>query len=83
MINDYNPQQVAPALPTREAQMTGQPISLESLMSEFTFITTSINNGTLSPNDPTVQVRIAELQNKITELQGVYQYANVMGMLPR
>lgn len=83
MINDYNPQQVAPALPTREAQMTGQPISLESLMSEFTFITTSINNGTLSPNDPTVQVRIAELQDKITELQGVYQYANAMGMLPR
>ena len=83
MINDYNPQQVAPALPTREAQMTGQPISLESLMSEFTFITTSINNGTLSPNDPTVQVRIAELQSKITELQGVYQYANAMGMLPR
>lgn len=82
MINDYNPQ-AAPALPTREAQMTGQPISLESLMSEFTFITTSINNGTLSPNDPTVQVRIAELQDKITELQGVYQYANAMGMLPR
>ena len=82
MINDYNPQS-APALPTREAQMTGQPISLESLMSEFTFITTSINNGTLSPNDPTVQVRIAELQDKITELQGVYQYANAMGMLPR
>lgn len=81
MINDYNPQ--ATSLPTREAQMTGQPISLESLMEEFTFITTSISNGTLSPNDPTVQVRIAEMQSKITELQGVYQHANAMGMLPR
>lgn len=82
MINDYNPQ-VGPTLPTREAQMTGQPISLESLMNEFSFITTSITNGTLSPNDPEVQVRIAELQGKITELQGVYQHANAMGMLPR
>lgn len=77
MINDYNP------LPTREAQMTGQPISLESLMNEFSFITTSITNGTLSPNDPEVQVRITELQDKITELQGVYHHANAMGMLPR
>lgn len=82
MINDYNPQ-VGPALPTREAQMVGQPISLESLMSEFTFITTSINNGTLSPNDPTVQIRIAELQSKITELQGVYHHAAEMGMIQR
>ncbi len=80
MINDYNPQVT---LPTREAQMTGQPISLESLMNEFSFITTSITNGTLSPNDPEVQARITELQGKITELQGVYQQANAMGMLPR
>lgn len=81
MINSYNSQ--APALPTREAQMTGQPISLESLMNEFTFITTSINNGTLSASDPEVQVRITELQNKITELQGVYHYAAGMGMIQR
>lgn len=82
MINDYNPQ-TTPTLPTREAQMTGQPISLESLMSEFTFITTSISNGALSPNDPEVQVRITELQSKIAELQSVYHHANTMGMLPR
>ena len=81
MINSYNSQ--APTHPTREAQMVGQPISLESLMSEFTFITTSINNGTLSASDPTVQVRIAELQSKITELQGVYHYAAAMGMIQR
>lgn len=82
MINSYNPQ-VAPALPTREAQMTGQPISLESLTNEFTFITTSIANGTLSPNDPTVQMRITELQSKIAELQSVYHHAAGMGMIQR
>lgn len=82
MINNYK-QQAAPALPTREAQMTGQPISLESLMEEFTFVTTSIANGTLSPNDPVVQARIAELQGKITEMQGVYHYAAAMGMIQR
>lgn len=81
MINDYNSQ--VTSLPTREAQMAGQPISLESLMNEFSFITTNITNGTLSPNDPVVQVRIAELQDKITEIQGVYQHANAMGMLQR
>ena len=68
MINGYNTQ-----LPSREAKMTGQPVSLESVMNEFTFITTSINAGYLSAKDPAVQKRIRELQHDITHLQNAYQ----------
>lgn len=78
MINGYNTQ-----LPAREAKMAGQSVSLETVMNEFTFITTSINTGLLSPKDPSVQKRIRELQDDITRLQDVYHQAANMGLIQR
>lgn len=80
MINGYNAQT---QLPSREAKMTGQPVSLESVMNEFTFITTSINAGLLSAKDPAVQKRIRELQHDITHLQDAYHQAANMGLIQR
>ena len=78
MINGYNAQ-----LPSREAKMTGQPVSLESVTNEFAFITTSINNGLLSANDPAVQNRIRELEHDIYHLQQAYHQAANMGIIQR
>lgn len=78
MINEYNTQ-----LPSREAKMAGQSVSLESVTNEFAFITSSINNGLLSAKDPAVQKRIRELQHDIYHLQQAYHQAANMGIIRR